>query len=111
MDGLAANGAFRRAVTRGERIDPARAAPAVVSVLDNPQLSWYGRGVIDAAVRRLVELGEQAVRELPPRLPELAAELARDPEFKAIRTADSRHRRVADWITNHTDGQRVASGG
>ncbi|MFE2753997.1 hypothetical protein ACFXGA_18565 [Actinosynnema sp. NPDC059335] len=76
-------------------------------VLDDTKLRWQGDHVVAAAERRLAEQGEQAARELQPRLAEFAAELAVIEGFAAGRTAEVRQRVAADWITGHTDGLRM----
>ncbi|WP_409463230.1 hypothetical protein [Amycolatopsis sp. GA6-003] len=101
---LAASQEFRRA-RWSEREAVAEQLPVLAALKSNPKIPrWTVSSVIGKASDVVRLQADDCATALEARKEELAAALAADSKFSAIRTAEARLRFTETWIRNHSDG-------
>ncbi len=105
-DLVAAAPQFRRARIT-ERTAAARQIPRIAELQDNPGTRWNVHSILRQAETILTSQVAAVSERLRARQDELAALLASDADFRAIRTADARQRFVSEWVLAHSDGLRM----
>jgi hypothetical protein len=107
---LAAVAEFRRAVAWREKSIAARRVSELAALLDRPsgERREIDR-VFEVADRLVTEEAIQCEERLTSQHGELAAKLASDREFRAVRTAEARRRFTHRWILYHSDGLRMSN--
>ncbi|WP_409496072.1 hypothetical protein [Amycolatopsis sp. cmx-11-12] len=106
---VAAAQEFRRA-RWSERVAVAETLPALADLKTNPKIS---RWTISSVVRKANDLvrlqANDCATALEARKEELAAALASDPKFRAIKRTDGRMRFIETWIRDYSDGLTIGT--